>query len=101
MAGIRHAAGIKNLGAVVATGISAEQSTVAVLTESSHQIGRAYSFKAIFATKEGIKVSTAMTNKAAKGLVVEVAGPSQVKVHYGNLLCSFMFDRFFFSSFPH
>jgi len=73
---------INKLGAVVVTGISAEQSTIVTLTGSNHRINQAYSFEVILKDKAGNKLSTAKErNKASKGLTVEVAGPSKVKVH--------------------
>ena len=74
---------IREFGAVVATGISAEQSTIETPQTENSQINQAYSFKVILLDKKGNKISTAKDrNKVAKGLVVEVAGPSKVKVHY-------------------
>ena len=74
---------IKDLGAVVTTDISAEQSTIETETEteSNHFINQAYSFKVIFEEKDGTKISKAKDrSKGVKGLAVEVAGPSRVKV---------------------
>ena len=75
---------IRELGVVVvATGISAEQSTIETpQTGNKSQINQAYSFKVILVDKKGNKVSKEGISKAAKGLAVEVAGPSQVKVHW-------------------
>ena len=75
---------IRELGAVVvATGISAEQSIIETpqIGGNRHQINQAYSFKVILVDKKGNKVSKEVVNKEAKGLVVEVAGPSKVKVY--------------------
>ena len=75
---------IRELGAVVvATGISAEQSTIETpQTGNKSQINQAYSFKVLLVDKKGNKVSKGVLNKAVKGLAVEVTGPSQVKVHW-------------------
>ena len=67
---------------VVATGISAEQSTIETYqTGNNGQINQAYSFKLILVDKKGNKASKEVVIKAMKGLAVEVAGPSKVKVH--------------------
>ena len=72
---------IKNLGAVFATGISAEQSIIVAHSESHHQINQAYSFKIIFVDQKGTKIQTAKErNKAVKGLGIVVTGPSKVQV---------------------
>jgi len=73
---------IRELGAVVvATGISAEQSTIETpQTGNSSQINQAYSFKVNLVDKKENKVSKEEVNKAAKRLAVEVAGPSKMKV---------------------
>ena len=72
---------IREFGAVVAIGISAEQSIIETpQTRSNSQINQAYSFKVILVDKKGNKVSKEVVNKAVKGLAVEVAGPSKVKV---------------------
>ena len=75
---------IRELGAVVATGISAEQSIIETpqIGGNRHQINQAYSFKVIFVDKKGNKASKEVVNKEAKGLAVEVAGPSKVKVDW-------------------
>ena len=71
---------IRELGAVVATGISDEQSIIETPTGNKSQINQAYSFKVILVDKKGNKASKEVVSKAMKGLVVEVAGPSKVKV---------------------
>ena len=73
---------IRELGVVVvATGISAEQSTIETpQTGNKSQINQAYSFKVILVDKKGNKASKEVVNKVARGLAVEVAGPSKVKV---------------------
>ena len=75
---------IRELGAVVvATGISAEQSIIETpQTGNNSQINQAYSFKVILVDKKGNKVSKGVLNKVSKGLAVEVAGPSKVKVDW-------------------
>ena len=74
---------IRELGAVVATGISAEQSIIETpQTGNKSQINQAYSFKVILVDKKGNKASKEVISKAIKGLAVEVAGPSKVKVHW-------------------
>ena len=76
---------------VVATGISAEQSTMEIQTENKSQINQAYSFKVILVDKKGNKASKEVVNKVARGLAVEVAGPSKVKVHW---FTSFVVSKF-------
>ena len=78
---------IRELGAVVVTsGISGEQSMIETLqTGNKSQINQAYSFKVILVDKKGNKAPKEVVIKAVKGLAVEVAGPSKVKVH-----CSFL-----------
>ena len=73
---------IKEFGAVVvATGISAEQSTIEIpQTGGTSLINQAYSFKVILVDKKGNKASKEVINQAVKGLAVEVTGPSKVKV---------------------
>ena len=72
---------IKELGTVGSTVISAEQSTIEMLTRSNyHLINQAYSFKVILVDKKGNQISSEMMRKSVKGLAVEVAGPSKVKV---------------------
>ena len=67
---------------VVATGISAEQSTIETpQTRNNSYANQSYSFKVILVDKKGNKASKEVVNKVAKGLAVEVAGPSKVKVH--------------------
>ena len=79
---------IRELGSVVATGISAEQSSIETpQTRSNSQINQAYSFKVILVDKKGNKLSKEVVNKVVKGLVAEVAGPSKVKVHWFTSLC--------------
>jgi len=74
---------IRELGVVVATGISAEKSTIETpQTGNNSQINQAHSFKVILVDKKGNKASKEVVNKAVKGLAVEVAGPSKVKVHW-------------------
>ena len=74
---------IKELGAVVATVISAEQSIIEKpQTGNNCHINQVYSFKVILVDKKGNKASKEVVNKAVKGLAVEVAGPSKVKVHW-------------------
>ena len=75
---------IRELGSVVvATGISAEQSTIETpQTGNKSPINQAYSFKVILVDKKGNKASKEVVNKAVKGLAVEVAGPSKLKVHW-------------------
>ena len=67
---------------MVATGISAEQPAIETPQTGGnrHQINQAYSFKVILVDKKGNKVSKEVVNKVARGLAVEVAGPSKVKV---------------------
>ena len=73
---------IRELGTVVvATGISVEKSIIETPTGNKSPMNQAYSFKVILVYKKGKKASTEVINKAVKGLVVEVAGPSKVKVH--------------------
>jgi len=86
---------IRELGAVVATGISAEQSTIETPTESNSQINLTYSFKVILVDKKGNKISAKDRNKAVKGLAVEIAGPSKVKVHRFTSLDLVKFIPFF------
>jgi len=77
---------IRELGSVVTTGISAEQSTIETpQTRNNSYADQSYSFKVILVDKKGNKASKEVVNKVAKGLAVEVAGPSKVKVH-----CSFL-----------
>jgi len=74
---------IREFGAVVvATGISAEQSIIETpqIGGNRHQINQAYSFKVILVDKKGNQISSEMMRKSVKGLAVEVAGPSKVKV---------------------
>jgi len=66
----------------VATGISAEQSVIEKPTANNSQINQAYSFKVILVDKKGNNASKEVVNKAVKGLAVEVAGSSKVKVHW-------------------
>jgi len=74
---------IKELGAVVTTGISAEQSNIETPQIGNNSFAnQSYSFKVILVDKKGNKVSKEVVNKAVKGLAVEVAGPSEVKVHW-------------------
>ena len=60
---------------MLAKDFSLEQSVVNIPTRTIHQINEVYSFGVILVDKEGNKLSS-----ARKGLVVEVAGPSTVKV---------------------
>ena len=80
---------IRELGAVVATDISAEQSIIETPTGNNHQINQAYSFQVILVDKRVNKISIAKErSKAVKGLAVEVAGPStKVKVDFP--ICEF------------
>ena len=71
---------IKELGTVESTDISAEQSTIEMLRRNYHLINQAYSFKVILVDKKGNQISSEMMRKSVKGLAVEVAGPSKVKV---------------------
>ena len=75
---------IRELGAVVVTsGISGEQSMIETLqTGNKSQINQAYSFKVILVDKKGNKAPKEVVIKAVKGLAVEAAGPSKVKVHW-------------------
>jgi len=74
---------IGEFGAVVTTGISAEQSNIETpQTGNNSYADQSYFFKVILVDKKGNKVSKEVVNKAVKGLAVEVAGPSQVKVHW-------------------
>jgi len=74
---------IREFGAVViATGISAEQSTIEIPTGNKSQTDQVYSFKVILVDKKGNKASKEVVNKAVKGLGVEVTGPSKVKVDW-------------------
>jgi len=83
---------IREFGSVVATGISAEQSIIETpQTGNKSQINQAYSFKVILVDKKGNKASKEVINQAAKGLAVEVAGPSKVKVHW---FTSFVVSKF-------
>ena len=81
---------IKELGTVVDTGISAEQSIVETLTGSNHHhlINQAYSFKVILVDKKGNQISSEIMRQSLKSLAVEVAGPSKEKV------CSEIFPLF-------
>ena len=73
---------IKELGAVVATGISAEQSTIEMpIGSNRHLINEVCSFKVILVDKKRNKASGEMIRKSIKSLEVEVAGPSKVKVN--------------------
>jgi len=66
---------------VVATGISAEQSTIETpQTGNKSYVNQSYSFKVILVDKKGNKAPKEVVIKAVKGLAVEVAGPSKVKV---------------------
>ena len=75
---------IREYGAVVvATSIFAEQSIIETLqTRNKSQMNQVYFFKVILVDKKGNKVSKEVVNKVARGLAVEVAGPSKVKVHW-------------------
>ena len=77
---------IKELGTVVSTGISAEQSIIEMLTQGNHHpTNEAYSFKVIFVDKKGNKVSSEIMRQSIKGLAVEGAGASEeveVKHHF-------------------
>ena len=70
---------VKEFGAVIATCILAEQSTIETLA-GSNQTNQVCSFKVILLDKKGNKVSRKMISKSFKGLAVEVAGPSKGKV---------------------
>ena len=72
---------IKDLGAVVTTQISIEQSTIEKPTETNHVINQAYSFRVILADEKGHKFSCEVMKKCASSLAVEVAGPSKTKVY--------------------
>ena len=73
---------IKELGTVVSTGISAEQSIIEMLTQGNHHpTNEAYSFKVIFVDKKGNTISSEMMRQSIKSLAVEVAGAfEEVKV---------------------
>jgi len=74
---------IKELGTVVSTGISAEQSIIEMLTQGNHLhlINEAYSFKVILVDKKGNTISSEMMRQSIKSLAVEVAGAfEEVKV---------------------
>jgi len=72
---------IRELGAVVATGISAGQSTIETPTGSNHQVHQLYSFKMRLVDHLGNKASSELLSKEIKNLVVEVTGPFEAKVH--------------------
>ena len=94
---------IKELGAVVSKGISAEQSVIETPIGNTQQINRAYSFKVILVDQKGNKVLAARDReKAVKGLAVAVTGPSQVQVHRTILIAVKGFLQHIFSvSFLH
>ena len=72
---------IKELGTVVDNGISAAQCTITRQMETNHLINQAYSFKVILLDKKGNKVSRETLDRTAvNGLVIEVAGSSNVMV---------------------
>ena len=87
---------IKELGAEVSKGISAEQSTIERPTTTNHLISQAYSFKVIFVDKKGTKVSKDLMSRSVKGLAVAVTGPSPVLVHHTIFNCQ---SRSFFNIF--
>jgi len=83
---------ITGLGRVVATSVSAEQSTVIETSAGNDRlINHPCSFKIIFVDKEGNKASQRNIRKTLKDLAVEVTGPSEVKV------LSTFFSQFFSS----
>jgi len=71
---------IKELGTVVSTGISAEQSIIEMLTQGNHYhhhpTNEAYSFKVILVDKKGNTISSEMMRQSIKSLAVEEAGLS-------------------------
>ena len=71
---------IKDLGTVVNTSISAEQSTIEKSRVVSHLVNQPSSFKVTLVDKTGKKAAMEMLSKAVKRIVVEVMGPSKVKV---------------------
>ena len=60
---------------MLAKDFSLEQSIIEIPTRITHQIHEVYSFKVILVDKKGNELPS-----ARKGLVVEVTGPSTVKV---------------------
>ena len=64
---------IRNLGTVVATGISVEQSIISTQAGRNHQINQAYSFRVILVCQKGTKIQAGKErNKAVKNLGVPV-----------------------------
>ena len=72
---------IKDLGSVVTTKISIEQSTIEKPTWASYMINQSCFFQVILADQKGNKVSHEATKLAVKSLAVGVAGPSKTEVH--------------------
>ena len=85
-------AAMKDLGTVVMTGISAEQSIIETpQTGNNSQINQVYFFKVILVDKKGNKVSSEVIQKTVKNLAVGVTGPSKVKVSHSLALIQIFF----------
>ena len=75
-------AAMKDLGTVVATGVSAEQSTIETPPRTNHRSNQVYSFQVRLLGHKGNKVSSEVMKKAVKSLAVGITGTSEVKVRH-------------------
>jgi len=83
---------IKGLGAVVDTGIAAEESIIEITMEANFFIQKSYSFKVLLVDKKGKKATPAMMKHAVKNLAVQVTGlSSKVKVFFQHCALDFFF----------